>query len=186
VYLLKKVQLILGELYVRFHDDAELSSLFNFTDISHLTVFSDNVLPAVLRAKGVLVYSDELSKVIDSETVLKDKFQEASVRAGAVVAADEIVKLYNEEKQRLGDNKNDDANTSSFSSAHAEASSSSAATSTTTDTHPSSIPSTAAPLPPLSFPSSLTAAILDYHLWLGGKEPELRKLPRHASHSPFY
>lgn len=46
VYIMKKAQILAGDLYRRF---AAEDDRFNFPDISELTVFSDNVLPAVLR-----------------------------------------------------------------------------------------------------------------------------------------
>lgn len=93
VYLLKKAQLMVADLYLRFHDDASLP--FNYRDIDSLAVFSDNVLPAVLRAQGVLVYSPELAKAVDSGVKITDRTQEASIRAGAVVACEKIIGRYN-------------------------------------------------------------------------------------------
>lgn len=46
VLILKKVQLLVGDLYREF---AEKDTRFHFPDIDQLTVFTDNVLPAVLR-----------------------------------------------------------------------------------------------------------------------------------------
>jgi hypothetical protein len=46
VLLMKKAQLLAADLYRRFH---ESDARFNFKDVENLTVFTDNVVPAVLR-----------------------------------------------------------------------------------------------------------------------------------------
>jgi hypothetical protein len=46
IHIIKKAQLLVGDLYRRFSPQDER---FKFKDIHSLTVFSDNVLPAVLR-----------------------------------------------------------------------------------------------------------------------------------------
>lgn len=121
---------------MRGQDDPSLP--FNFSDMDSLTVFSDNVLPAVLRAKGVLRYSPSLAALIDSDKPVSDREQEASIRAAAVVACERIVEQFNAHHAASGD----------------------------------------AP--------RLNAVLLDYHLWQLGKEPDMRKLARHATHSAFY
>jgi hypothetical protein len=157
VYILKKAQLICGDLYSRFHDDASLAHLFHFHDVARMTAFSDNVLPAVLRAKGVLVYDDALAKIVDAGQKLKDREMEASIRAAAIVACDRIVEQYNQKLVEMG----------------APAPSTSAASSDS-----SSAASTSS--------AGLTCVSLDYHLWLLGKKPEFRSIQRHATHSGFY
>lgn len=97
VYVLKKAQLMCADLYNRFRDDPELSSIFGFGDVASLTAFSDNVVPAVLRAEGVLRYSDQLASIVDQPKLLTDRRMEAAIRAAAVVACDAIVKEYNEQ-----------------------------------------------------------------------------------------
>jgi hypothetical protein len=54
VWLIKKAQLTVGDLYRSFH---EKDPRFNFHDIKQLTVFSDNVLPCVLRAVNIVMIS---------------------------------------------------------------------------------------------------------------------------------
>lgn len=46
IFILKKVQLFVADLYRHFR---KTNKLFEFGDINRLTVFADNVLPAVLR-----------------------------------------------------------------------------------------------------------------------------------------
>lgn len=87
VFLLKKAQLLAADLHRKFKDDPR----FNFPDIKDLTVFTDNVLPAVLRKLGILELSESLSKTIDEGTVLPVGDQEVELRALAIVACDMIV-----------------------------------------------------------------------------------------------
>jgi hypothetical protein len=46
VFILKKAQLLAGDLYRNFRSR---DKKFEFVDISQLTIFTDNVVPAVLR-----------------------------------------------------------------------------------------------------------------------------------------
>ena len=65
VVLMKKVQLLAGDLYKRFCN--ELPAIFEFCDITNVTVFVDNVLPAVLRFFGVLRLSPKLLSAIETQ-----------------------------------------------------------------------------------------------------------------------
>jgi hypothetical protein len=53
IFILKKVQLFVADLYRHFH---KTNVLCQFGDISKMTVFSDNVLPAVLREVRLLLF----------------------------------------------------------------------------------------------------------------------------------
>ncbi|OQR93367.1 hypothetical protein ACHHYP_02617 [Achlya hypogyna] len=88
VVLLKKAQCFVASLYRRFHAE---DPAFAFEDIANLTAFSDNVLPCVLRAMGILQYTDELADQIASNTLLPKGGVEVELRAAAVVACDKIV-----------------------------------------------------------------------------------------------
>lgn len=166
VYVLKKAQLIVAELYLRFGvDDPE--SPFCFHDITSLTVMSDNVLPAVLRAHGVLVYSDELAALVDGNTKITNREMEASMRAAAVVACERIVKEYNTSHNVV--------HTAPGCAKKAQESSAAA-----------SGEGAAAEAAAGKAGPALTALNIDYHLWLSGKNPDLRGLARHATHSIYY
>ena len=102
VYVLKKAQLMIAELYLRFHKDPQLRSVFGYSDIDRLTVFSDNVLPAVLRATGVLKYSDSLAKSVDEGERIKKRDEECAIRASAIVACEKIVAAYNAKHEADG------------------------------------------------------------------------------------
>jgi len=168
VYLLKKAQLMVAEVYLRFHDE---DPRFNYSDISSLTVFSDNVLPAVLRAKGILRYSDELAKKVDEGSLIKNREEEASIRAAAVEACERIVQKYNEKHEHKHRQSGLEA-ASIAATAPAPLAGAVAAAAAGSSAHAADPP--------------LTPLMLDYHLWLSGKQPELRKLRRHATYSFYY
>ncbi|OWZ15910.1 hypothetical protein PHMEG_00010368 [Phytophthora megakarya] len=96
VYLLKRAQLAVACIHRRFKDsDPKLT----FADINELTALSDNVLPCVLHAVGVLEYDAELEDRINRGEELPVSQQECELRAAALVACDQIVA---ESKGRLG------------------------------------------------------------------------------------
>lgn len=89
VYLLKRAQLAVACIHRRFKDtDPKLT----FADIDELTAFSDNVLPCVLHALGVLEYDAELETKINQGEELPAGQQDCELRAAAIVACDEIIK----------------------------------------------------------------------------------------------
>eukprot|EP01133_Synstelium_polycarpum_P019351 gene19351-23169_t len=86
----KKAQLLAADLYRRFKD--VIPERFNFTDINDLTVFTDNVLPAVLRKLNILTITDAtLAAQIDAGTELAPGDQEAELRVLAIHASRSIV-----------------------------------------------------------------------------------------------
>mmetsp|Transcript_47241 Transcript_47241/g.75885 ORF Transcript_47241/g.75885 Transcript_47241/m.75885 type:complete len:658 (+) Transcript_47241:112-2085(+) len=90
VHIYKKAQLLVNELHRRFKD--EDPSLFDFEDIDNMTVCADNVLPAALRHYGILEYSEELGRRVDSRCPLKNREMECAMRAGSIVACEMILK----------------------------------------------------------------------------------------------
>eukprot|EP00466_Bigelowiella_natans_P006630 jgi/Bigna1/91892/estExt_fgenesh1_pg.C_1280008 len=90
VHVYKKAQLLVNDLHRRFKD--EEPSLFDFEDIDNMTVCADNVLPAALRHYGILEYSEELGRNIDSRQPLKNREMECALRAGSIVACEMILK----------------------------------------------------------------------------------------------
>jgi hypothetical protein len=59
--------------------------------MSELTIFSDNVIPCVLNALGILEYDDALAEYLKKGQVLPAGDWECQLRAGAIVAGDQIV-----------------------------------------------------------------------------------------------
>ncbi|KAG7397425.1 hypothetical protein PHYBOEH_000779 [Phytophthora boehmeriae] len=88
VYLLKRAQLSVACIHRRFKDN---EPKLTFADIDELTAFSDNVLPCVLHALGVLEYDAELEAKINRSEELPAGQQECELRAAALVACDQIV-----------------------------------------------------------------------------------------------
>lgn len=62
-----------------------------FSDIDSLTVFADNLLPHVLRADGVLTYSDELARLIDAGALLPAGGDMERELRGSAVHACELI-----------------------------------------------------------------------------------------------
>ncbi|CAI5725250.1 unnamed protein product [Hyaloperonospora brassicae] len=88
VYFLKRAQLAVACIYRRFKDS---DPMLAFTDINKLTAFSDNVLPCVLHALGMLEYDTELESLINRGEELRAGQRECELRAAAIVACDQIV-----------------------------------------------------------------------------------------------
>jgi len=86
VSIFKKAQLVVCDLY-RFKGK---DKRFNFMDIQN-TVFTDNVLPAVLRKYQILVLSDSLREKIDSQQILPRGNEEIELRLCAVHACELII-----------------------------------------------------------------------------------------------
>ncbi|HEX8682123.1 MAG TPA: queuosine salvage family protein [Ardenticatenaceae bacterium] len=61
VYLYKRAQIFVGDLWGSF----EGQGLGRFDDIDQLTMFADYRVPQLLRAEGVLEYSNLLSSIVD-------------------------------------------------------------------------------------------------------------------------
>ncbi|MFB6298808.1 MAG: queuosine salvage family protein [Halobacteriales archaeon] len=81
----KKAQLAAAMLYGRFQD----RPFFTVKDIDRLTIFADYVVPANLRAKGILEYDAELAERIETATELPvGSRYEIEVRAAAILAGD--------------------------------------------------------------------------------------------------
>jgi hypothetical protein len=83
VPLWKRAQLTAADLH---HADVT-----RFSDLDRLTLFSDNLVPHVLRVDGILVYDRALAARIDREELLRhDSPEEVELRACALHAAELI------------------------------------------------------------------------------------------------
>jgi hypothetical protein len=84
----KRAQITASDLSVAF----EGRRYGAFRDIDQLTLFADNLVPHVLRRKGVLVYSQDLAHRIDAgELIPAGSPEEVEIRAGAVHAVERCV-----------------------------------------------------------------------------------------------
>lgn len=90
VWFMKKAQLAVSDLHDRFSE----RGLFCYDDIEDLTIFVDNVIPAVLRATGAIDVIDErLASMIECGTPISSGSpEEVELRACSIVACEEIVK----------------------------------------------------------------------------------------------
>jgi len=84
----KRAQITAADLAVAF----EQRGYGAFDDLDQLTIFADNLVPHVLRCKGVLVYEAELARCIDAEELLIPGSPEAvEIRASALHAVERCV-----------------------------------------------------------------------------------------------
>lgn len=82
----KRAQIAVGDL------NAALQ--LELTNMDHLTTFADYRVPQVLRNAGVLEYNQVLQDKVDSLLELNQE-EELSIRAGTIVAVDELVTRVN-------------------------------------------------------------------------------------------
>ena len=88
IYFLKRAQILVGDL------NAALE--LQLKDLDQLTTFADYRVPQLLRHVGVLEYSTELATKVDSYQELEQNSEwELSIRAGTVVAVEELVDYLN-------------------------------------------------------------------------------------------
>jgi len=104
VKIYKKAQLLACDLYRSLKDR---DPLFAFVDLEKMTVFSDNVLPAVLRKFKILTLSDPLVKIIDGREILPRGNEEVELRLCAVHACELIVSHARQEGKNLNSSELD-------------------------------------------------------------------------------
>lgn len=84
----KKAQLAAAYAFGRFQHE----SFFSPMDIDQMTLLGDYVVPANLRAKGVLVYDEDLGRRVETATELPEgSREEVEIRAAAIIAGDRLV-----------------------------------------------------------------------------------------------
>lgn len=88
VLFYKKAQLFAHDLLIGFAG----SKYSHITGADQLTGEADYKVPAILRKLGVLEYSDHLSRLVDSRTILPPRScEEIEIRANMLVACDMIL-----------------------------------------------------------------------------------------------
>lgn len=93
VYLLKRPQIFCSDLYFTGLPELKLKNL------EHLTIFADYKLPQLLEQFGALHYASELTKDIETETLIPPGSQkELELRASSIAA----VEILREEMEKLG------------------------------------------------------------------------------------
>jgi len=95
VYFYKRGQILCSDLHGALNGEAWGS----FHDVGELTAFADYKLPQVLRKLGVLVYSDGLSRRVDSlDLIAPGSPEEVEIRANTIMA----VECLGQEARALG------------------------------------------------------------------------------------
>ena len=158
ICLLKKAQIATVQLHRRFA--TRLPRLFGFQDLDKLSVGADNVLPAMLRAEGILRLAPALALSIDSGKALPPGDEEVDLRAAAVVASARLCAAIRERAT--------------------------AAAATACDAHGAAESAGAARSAELRRLAAICEADIDEWLWLLGKEPGKRELRRHACRRTYY
>ena len=88
VPLYKRAQITVADLYLAFPE----KDWGRFTDLEDLTLFADNLVPHVLRCRGVLEYdSGLLAKIDRGEPLEVGSRDEVEIRAVAVHAVERLV-----------------------------------------------------------------------------------------------
>ena len=96
----KRAQITVSDLRLAFPPDENLlpdrglpDAWGRFDDLDALTLFADNLVPHVLRCRGVLVYDEALLRRIDREELLEvGSPEEVEIRAVAVEAVERLVR----------------------------------------------------------------------------------------------
>ncbi len=86
--LYKRAQITAADLHRAFGDE----SLGRFDDLDRLTLFADNLVPHVLRCRGVLRYDGELAlRIARGERLRVGSIEEVEIRAVALDAVEHLV-----------------------------------------------------------------------------------------------
>ncbi|KAG6617087.1 UPF0553 family protein [Phytophthora cinnamomi] len=89
VHFYKRAQILVGDVWAAY--GRRTSGVASFHDIGKLTMFADYRVPQVLRPEGVMVYSEELSKMVDSKTEIPAGSEmELEIRAATIQAVEMI------------------------------------------------------------------------------------------------
>ena len=182
VYILKRAQLLVADLAAHCapspNQPTNLTSPLLAFETDSLSAFSDNVVPCVLHALGVMEWSDELKGIVERGEEVRDERMEAELRGLAVYACDEMVRVrveagLQQQQQQGGESKEE------------------AGTATTTAVVVAVVDESkeykaggedsgrvGAEKEAVSVYGKVTGCDLGYHLWQLGKVEHLRKLPR--------
>jgi len=102
VHFYKKAFLLANDIPFRF---GLRGNMFNLKGLESLTVMADNVLPAVLRAKGVLELDDAASEEIAGGVLPMGDVLEIELRALSIEASEHIVSRVNQNLTKNGKNE---------------------------------------------------------------------------------
>jgi hypothetical protein len=97
VFLYKRAQICVGDLWAAYGQGTAGASPFAFTDIDQLTCFADYRIPQLFRSQGVFVYTAKLAATIDSRRELAASCEEeVEIRACTVHAVERLRAKINE------------------------------------------------------------------------------------------
>lgn len=69
MFFYKRAQILVGDVWGAYGKHRGRDHPYGFYDIDQLTMFADYRIPQILRAKSVLIYSEELADKIDRKEV---------------------------------------------------------------------------------------------------------------------
>ncbi|GAB9475151.1 Upf0553 family protein [Globisporangium polare] len=91
VHFYKRAQILVGDVWAAY--GRRSMGVASFYDIAKLTMFADYRVPQVLRPEGVMVYSEELARLVDSKTeVASGSEMELEIRAATIQAVEQLHK----------------------------------------------------------------------------------------------
>lgn len=88
IHFYKRAQILCGDIWAAYGRPGPMSrSIFGFHDLQDITMFADYRVPQILRDLGVLVYSTELSHIVDNKIpIMAGSEIEIEIRACTVEA----------------------------------------------------------------------------------------------------
>ena len=94
VHFYKRAQIAVADIWAALGRCSTSSQRCHFTDMNLITTFPDYRVPQILRQVGGLKYSPQLAAKVDNQNELEaGGDDEISIRAGTVVAVEEMVEL---------------------------------------------------------------------------------------------
>eukprot|EP00986_Skeletonema_menzelii_P007249 scaffold2848_cov150-Skeletonema_menzelii.AAC.1 len=101
IHFYKRAQIAVADVWAALGRCSTSSQKCHFTDMKLITTFPDYRVPQILRQVGALQYTPALAAKVDNQEELDEGgVDEVSIRAGTVVAVEEMVELV---KKRLTD-----------------------------------------------------------------------------------
>lgn len=175
VYFFKKAQFLVSELYTRFKSSHPAQ--FDFADIAELTVFVDNVVPAVLQSLKILVLPAELASAIENseDLILTHKPETSKKLITATKPTQQQQTDFKPTEPELSVTDPSDTPTIAHADIQLRAVAVSACEEIVSLARKS-----------LPWASDLTAKEFDYYIWRLGKEGDFRKFVRHRVQSTYY
>ncbi|KAL3660456.1 hypothetical protein V7S43_014606 [Phytophthora oleae] len=89
VHFYKRAQILVGDVWAAY--GRRTAGIASFHDIGKLTMFADYRVPQVLRPEGVMVYSAELTNLVDNKVEIPAGSEmELEIRAATIQAVEQI------------------------------------------------------------------------------------------------